>query len=147
MPDIDQQKDCLKHGRAVEIAFHQLSPLCLFLLGNLGIAVSGKIHQIHFLIDTVKIDGLRLPRRRRDPGIGLPIHQRIDQGRLPYVGFSRESHLRLVVLRKPAGDSAYGLQVYIFNYHIFLLSVIPCETAEGHNEMPLGIPCETAEWP
>ncbi|MPN39582.1 hypothetical protein SDC9_187110 [bioreactor metagenome] len=63
----------------MQIPFDQLAPFCLLLFGYLRVSIPGKIHQIQFFIDIVKIDGLGLSRSRRYPGIGLAVHQRIDQ--------------------------------------------------------------------
>ena len=44
----------------MQIPFDQLAPFCLLLFGYLRVSIPGKIHQIQFFIDIVKIDGLEL---------------------------------------------------------------------------------------
>ena len=61
MTDIDQKEYGSQLFRAMKITLDQLSPLCLLLLGNLCITVSRKVHQIHFFVDIVKVDGLCFP--------------------------------------------------------------------------------------
>ena len=77
--DIHQQKHQLKHGGFLQIPLDHLSPLGLGLQRNLCVAVSRQIYIVQRLIDVVKIDGLRLSRLGRGSGIGLAVHQGIDQ--------------------------------------------------------------------
>ena len=85
MPDINQKKDRLEHGRFMKVALDHLPPCLFFLLRNLGVSITRKIHQIYFPVDIVKVDRLGLSRRRGNPGKGFPVHQRIDQRRFSYV--------------------------------------------------------------
>lgn len=61
MTDIDQKENRPKLTGCMQITFDQLSPLSFFLLGYFRITISGKIYQIHFIINIIKVDRLRFP--------------------------------------------------------------------------------------
>ena len=112
MSDIHQQEHRLQLGGAMEIALDQLSPFFLFLFRYLCVSVAWQIHQIQLFIDIIKIDRLRLPRRGRNPGIGFPVHQSVDQRRLPHVGLPCERDLRPGIFRQDTGDPADCFQIH-----------------------------------
>ena len=122
MPDIDQQKYRRQLLGGMKIALDELSPLLLFRLGNLGIAVPREVDQIQLPVDIVIIDGLRLAGLGRRPCQALAIHERIDQGGLSHVGFTGKSDLRKIIIRKFTGISADRFQFHLFYDHYFFLS-------------------------
>ena len=108
----------------MKIVLNHLSPFGLYLLVGPGIAVARQVHIVEGVVNVVKIDRLGFSRLSRRSGIGLPVHQRVNQGRFPYVGLPGKGKLRLRIGRKLAGDAADSLQIYFFYNHFrFLFSL------------------------
>ena len=80
MADIHQQKDHLQHPGAAKIPLNHFPPLFLCLQGYLGIAVSGQVNIVEGIVDIVEIDGLGLARLGGSAGVGLAVHQGVNQG-------------------------------------------------------------------
>ena len=125
MADINQQEHAVKHLGFMKITLNHLAPFSFYLLVGSGIAVARKIHIVKLIIDMVEINRLGLARLRGSSCISLPVHQRIDQRRLAYVGLACKGKFRLSILRKLAGNTADGLQIYITNYHKFSFLLMP----------------------
>src|SRR5699024_5257929 len=91
---------------------------------------------INLVVQVVKIDGLGLPRLSRSPRQGPAVHQRVDQGGFPHIGFPGKSHLRQLVLGKCAGYPADRLERNLLDLHSF--SSLP----RKKTTLPAGLPRE-----
>ena len=87
--DQDSQRD---QSRS-EIVFHELCPAGFFRLGNLGIAITGQIHQISGIVhqEIVDVNGLS----GAVPHIGhfLPLQHPVDDRGFSDVGFPGKGNL------------------------------------------------------
>ena len=138
MPDINQQKDCAKVFRTLQIALDHSAPGFLNCFRYTGIAIPRKIHKVHghicqasirvvFIpgrpirgnrtVHKIKIDGLRLTRRGAGSCKSLPVHQRVDQRGFADVRFSGKRNFRSAGVRKSAGHAAYNIQFHISDNH------------------------------
>ena len=97
--DQHAQRDQLRVG---EIGLDQLGPPLLFRLGHLGVAVAGKIHQVHGFINKEIVDVGGLARGFTDTGKIFPQQQLVDDGGLTHIGAARKGKLGHTVPHKAA---------------------------------------------
>lgn len=93
MPGIHNEDSQLSRGRPIQIGRHQRFPCFPHRLRDLGVSVSGQVHEDTIVVDPKEI---HLPGAARS-GTGsrhpFPPKQGVDEARLPDIGATREDHL------------------------------------------------------
>ena len=95
--DVDEHKDIAELLTLKDIGAYHLVELVLHGLGAFGIAVSGEVDEIPFVVDDEMVDEQRLTGSGGSLCQAFVVAKHVDETRLADIASSDEGKLRLVV--------------------------------------------------
>ena len=105
-----------------KVILHQLAPPGLLLLGDLGEAVAGQVHEIAFAVDGEVVDVDGLAGLVAHPGEVFPLQNPVDDGGFAHVGLACKGNFRQPILREILGSSGGDQKIHFLKIHIVLLT-------------------------
>lgn len=86
MSDVHQQQAQGQQAGVVKPLLNESAPPGSLLLGDLGVAVAGQVHEVDLIVDAEIVDMGGLTRCGTHPGKVFPAQEPVDDGGLAHVG-------------------------------------------------------------